>query len=37
MHVYNNYYYKNLTYFFLLYIRMNGKNVSFDDKKIEKN
>ena len=35
MHVYNNYYKKNFT-FFLLYINMNKNNINFDDKKIKK-
>ena len=28
---------KHFYFFSLMYIRMNGKNVSFDDKKIKKN
>ena len=35
MHVYNNYYKKYFT-FFLLYIRLNEKNINFNDKKIKK-
>ena len=27
---------KNFYFFSLLYIRMNGKNINFDDKKIKK-
>ena len=35
MPIYPNYYLKN--YFFsLLYIRMNGNSISFDEKKIKK-
>ena len=35
MHVYNNYY-KNFFSSLLHYIRMNPKNINFDDKKIKK-
>ena len=35
MHVYHNYYKKIFT-FFLYYIRMNEKNIDFDDKEIKK-
>ena len=35
MHAYNNYY-KNIFIFFILYIKMNGKNINFDDKKSKK-
>ena len=36
MHVYHNYYKKTFT-FFLYYIRMNRKNINFDDKETKKN
>ena len=35
MHVYNNYY-KKFFNFLLQYIRMNPKNINFDDNKIKK-
>ena len=36
MHVYHNYYKKSFTFFPLPHIRMNGKNINFDNKKIKK-
>ena len=36
MRVYHNYYKKNVYFFSLLYIRMNGKNINFDNKNIKK-
>ena len=36
MHVYRNYYKKNFYFFSLLYIRMNGNSINFDNKNIEK-
>ena len=32
----HNYYYKKILLFFLLYIRMNGKNINFNNEKIKK-
>ena len=34
MHVYPSYYKNNFTFFSLLYIRMSGNKINFDDKKI---
>ena len=31
-----NYYLKNFYFFSLLYIRMNGKNINFNNEKIKK-
>ena len=36
MHVYHNYY-KEIFTVLLYYIRMNGKNINFDDKEIKEN
>ena len=36
MHVYHNYYKNFFTFFILLYIKMNGKTINFDNKKIKK-
>ena len=36
MHVYRNYYKKVFYFFSLLYIRMNGNSINFDNKNIEK-
>ena len=36
MHVYPNYYKKIFYFFSLSYIRMNGKNINFNNKKIKK-
>ena len=36
MHVYPNYYKKFFYFFSLLYIRMNGNSINFDNKNIEK-
>ena len=36
MHAYPNYYLKTFYFFSLLYIKMNGKNINFNNKNIKK-
>ena len=35
MHAYPNYYLKTFYFFSLLYIKMNGKNINFNNKNIK--
>ena len=36
MHVYPNYYKKVFYFFYLLYIRINGENINFNNKNIKR-